>query len=81
MVLDSDMTSDDRINLVFDTHQVFCADGLMVESFRPAEPALDDVEAAVKADIARIFAEGREAAVAPAHYPMPDRAVYRAEAV
>ena len=60
------------VNLVFDAHEVFAADGLPVESFRPVEHAMDDVDPVVRDDILRIFAGARDRAAAPAHYPMPD---------
>ena len=60
------------VNLVFDAHEVFAADGLPAESFRPVEDAMGDLAPAVRDDIHRIFAGWRDRAAAPAGYDMPD---------
>lgn len=42
-------------NVVFDSHQVFCANGLPVESFHVTREARAAMEPAVRADIDRVF--------------------------
>ena len=55
-------------NVVFDEHQVFCANGLPVESFRPNTDSLKQVSKSVKDDLTKTFPD-----FAPkfADYPAP----------
>lgn len=58
----SDSTFTDRApeevtyyNVIFDEHQVFCANGLPVESFRPNKDSLKDAPKSVKEDLTKAF--------------------------
>lgn len=42
-------------NLVFDSHQVFCAEGLPVESFRPSPKAIASMDVAAREELFEIF--------------------------
>ena len=42
-------------NIVFDAHQVFCADGLPVESFLPTPAAMGELDETVRDDLAALF--------------------------
>lgn len=42
-------------NLVFDNHQVFCAEGLPVESFRPSPKAIAEMDVAAREELFEIF--------------------------
>ena len=42
-------------NLVFDTHQIFCAEGLPVESFRPSPKAIAEMDVASREELMEIF--------------------------
>jgi hypothetical protein len=55
-------------NVVFDEHQVFCANGLPVESFRPNKDSLKQASKSVKDDLTKTFPD-----FAPkfADYPAP----------
>ncbi|MDD9921520.1 MAG: Hint domain-containing protein [Boseongicola sp.] len=44
-------------NVVFDEHQVFCANGLPVESFSPKSEAIKDVPRDVKKELTKTFPE------------------------
>jgi len=65
-------------NLVFDSHVVFAANGMPVESFRPTPAALDTVGAEVGDDIARLFPSLRDRpdTYPAARYPMAEHARY-----
>ncbi|WP_299848362.1 Hint domain-containing protein [uncultured Roseovarius sp.] len=42
-------------NLVFDNHEVFCAEGLPVESFRPSPKAIAEMDVAAREELFDIF--------------------------
>ena len=42
-------------NLVFDSHQVFCAEGLPVESFRPSPKAMAAMDVAAREELLELF--------------------------
>ena len=42
-------------NLVFDSHQVFCAEGLPVESFRPSPKAMTGLDVTSREELLEIF--------------------------
>ncbi len=42
-------------NLVFDSHQVFCAEGLPVESFRPSPKALSALDVSAREELLALF--------------------------
>lgn len=70
-------------NIVFDTHQVFCADGLPVESYAPTDETVGALDAATRADLEatlRMAPEvgGRETAT---RYVLPEAEHYRPEFV
>lgn len=48
-------------NIVFDAHQVFCADGLPVESYLPTADALGELDDEVRGSLEALFASGGEA--------------------
>ena len=68
-------------NVVFDRHQVFCVNGLPVESFLPTVSALSGMAKDVVAGITDAFPElGRSpSAYPPAQYPVPEAPQYRAD--
>lgn len=76
-----DRTPDEVIyyNVVFDQHQVFCANGLPVESFLPTVAALSGMAKGVINDITEAFPELRKSpsAYPPAQYPAPEAPQYR----
>jgi len=66
-------------NVVFDSHQVFCASGLPVESFLPSPVTMCAMESAVTEDITRLFPEllKSPSSYPPAEYPTQDSPRYR----
>jgi len=66
-------------NIVFDSHQVFAANGLPVESFLPTASALCALDRNVTDDITRLFPEllKSPSAYPPAEYPTPEAPRYR----
>ena len=65
-------------NIVFAEHQVFCANGLPVESFTPTAESLKDAPRAVRDDLTKAFPElGPKFADYPApRYKMRERVSY-----
>ena len=53
----ADMSADSVTfyNLVFDNHEVFCAEGLPVESFRPSPKAIATMDVAAREELFEIF--------------------------
>lgn len=70
-------------NLVFDAHQIFCADGLPVESFVPSKEALQALDAEAKSEIEKLFADADDLSEAMpiVHYAEPAVADYQPEFV
>lgn len=70
-------------NIIFDAHQVFCANGLPVESFLPSQAALSVMTAETREQMVALFPEleATQEAYPAVNYPMPDRAEYRPELV
>lgn len=68
-------------NVIFDRHQVFCVNGLPVESFLPTVAALSGLAKDVVAGITDAFPElGRSpSAYPPAQYPVPEAPQYLAD--
>lgn len=69
-------------NIVFAEHQVFCANGLPVESYLPEAARLGELDDAARADLTALFA--REAAgpdFPQPRYPAPAAVDYRPELV
>lgn len=66
-------------NVVFDHHQVFCANGLPVESFLPSTTNMCALDRSVTDDITRMFPEllRSPSAYPPAEYPTPEAPRYR----
>jgi hypothetical protein len=66
-------------NVVFDSHQVFSANGLPVESFLPTVTTLCALDRHVTDDITRLFPEllKSPSAYPPAEYPTPEAPRYR----
>lgn len=66
-------------NVVFDNHQVFCANGLPVESFLPTPTAMCAMENSVTEDITRLFPEllKSPSSYPPAEYPTENAPRYR----
>lgn len=65
-------------NVVFDDHQVFCANGLPVESFLPSQDTLRNTPRAVREDLARALPDfGSRFADCPTpRYKMRERVSY-----
>jgi hypothetical protein len=76
-----DRSSEDATfyNVVFDHHQVFCANGLPVESFLPSPSTMCALDRRVTDDITRLFPEllKSPSSYPPAEYPTPDAPRYR----
>lgn len=70
-------------NIVFDDHQVFCANGLPVESYVPTEQAVSVLEPDVKADIEATLRKRADDVplVVPEKYVLPASEHYRPEFV
>ncbi|MEM1066805.1 MAG: Hint domain-containing protein [Pseudomonadota bacterium] len=70
-------------NIVFDAHQVFAADGLPVESYRPTQESLAQLDAPTVDSLFALFPDlGRKDAAFPtAGYRVPEMADYRPEFV
>lgn len=70
-------------NIVFDDHQVFCANGLPVESYVPTEKAVTGLDPAVKADLEATFSQrsAETAPIVPTKYVLPEAEHYRPEFV
>ncbi len=70
-------------NVVFDAHQVFCANGLPVESYLPSRAALPQLDETVRCDLAALFAvEESDGPAFPApRYAAPPSKDYRPELV
>ncbi|MEM0946358.1 MAG: Hint domain-containing protein [Pseudomonadota bacterium] len=70
-------------NIVFDAHQVFCANGLPVESYLPCADTLGELGDEVRESLAAIFFTGPEVGeVFPApRYSAPEQENYRPEFV
>ncbi len=70
-------------NVVFDAHQVFCADGLPVESYLPSRAGLRQLDEAVRCDLAALFAaeEDENPAFPAPRYAAPKVKDYRPELV
>jgi len=66
-------------NVVFDNHQVFCANGLPVESFLPCPSTMSGMERSVTDTITRLFPELAKSpsSYPPAEYPTPEAPRYR----
>ncbi len=66
-------------NVVFDSHQVICANGLPVESFLPCPATMSDVDRKVSETIRQLFPElGRSpSSYPPAEYPAPEAPKYK----
>lgn len=65
--------------VIFDSHQVICANGLPVESFLPTPGALCTLEKSVTEDITRLFPEllKSPSSYPPAEYATPEGPRYR----
>lgn len=70
-------------NIVFDAHQIFCADGLPVESFVPSKKNLSSMDAAAKCQIKSLFPDAKDLskAMPVLHYSEPASESYRPEFV
>lgn len=69
-------------NIVFDEHQVFCANGLPVESYLPEAARLDELDDHARQDLTALFAaEEADPAFPPARYAAPEAEGYRPELV
>lgn len=81
--VDKALTEITYYNIVFDAHQVFCANGLPVESFLPSKTVLGQLDRSVREDLIALFPEldGQDAEFPAADYPSPDPASYRPEFV
>lgn len=70
-------------NIVFDAHQVFCANGLPVESYLPTEQAIGALDPEVRADVEATLKRKAEdlAPLAAQRYVLPEAEHYRPEFV
>ena len=69
-------------NLVFDSHQVFCANGLPVESYLPSRTGLSELDEAVRGDLRTPFqVEGKNPGFPVPRYSAPEPKNYRPEFV
>lgn len=70
-------------NIVFDAHQIFCANGLPVESFVPSKKTVGRLDKGVLSDIEKLFPDAADilTAMPRANYPTPDSESYRPEFV
>lgn len=70
-------------NIVFDAHQVFCADGLPVESYLPTPASLGELDDDLRGSLAALFEVHAEdgAGFPQPRYPAPERENYRPEFV
>lgn len=66
-------------NIVFDAHQVFCANGLPVESYLPCVDTMGELDDEVRESLATVFAGSAEAgdAFPKARYSAPEIENYR----
>lgn len=69
-------------NIVFDTHQVFCANGLPVESYLPNAKTLSQFDETVRGNLSDLLGEDPEGkAYPPSSYAVADAEGYRPEFV
>ncbi|MEL7344754.1 MAG: Hint domain-containing protein [Pseudomonadota bacterium] len=68
-------------NIVFDTHQIFCANGLPVESFHVSREARASLQPDVRAELDRVFPDLGTLPQDPprAAYPLVDQVQYAPE--
>ena len=79
-----DRSAVDRVfyNLVFDSHQVFCANGLPVESYLPSPTGLSELDEDVRGDLNSLFQSGDSDRDFPnPRYNAPQSENYRPEFV
>ena len=70
-------------NIVFDAHQIFCVNGLPVESFLPSKAKTKNMDKAVSGSLVELFPEfaKTETAFPVSSYAKPDDADYQPEFV